>query len=59
MAAPKNPHDDAPIRAAKKRREQRRREEQRDEWHRFDRLTSDLLRVPKTELDEKRKEASS
>lgn len=48
-------HDDATVRAARKRRERDLRSEQRGEWDRFERLTHSLVQVPKHELDERRK----
>lgn len=59
--------DERSIQVAKRRRERRYREEQRTGWgrddflkgagefERFETLTRDLLTVPKTEIDKKRK----
>ena len=47
-------HDDASIRAARKRRERALRDEQRSEWDRFERFTHALVQVPKPKIDGKR-----
>lgn len=60
--------DERAIQAAKRKRERRYREERRTGWERddfmkgageferFETLTRDLLNVPKSELNEKRRE---
>lgn len=40
-------HDEAAIKATRKRRERRLREEQRSEWDRFESLTRTLVHTPK------------
>jgi hypothetical protein len=49
------PHDDASIKASRKKRERQLREDQRSEWDRFESLARSVLHVPKSEIQKKQR----